>query len=90
MAAEIKEAADKLNITSEVPLLLQHMILSHHGQHEYGSPVLPLTSEALALHLIDNTDSKLTILNKALDETKDGEFTQKIFALDSRLFYKHK
>jgi len=90
MAAEIKEAADKLNITSEVPLLLQHMILSHNGQHEYGSPVLPLTSEALALHLIDNTDSKLTILNKALDETKDGEFTQKIFALDSRLFYKHK
>ena len=90
MAAEIKEASNKLGLTSEVPLLLEHMILAHHGQHEYGSPVLPLTSEALALHLIDNTDSKLTILNKALDETKEGEFTQKVFALDSRLFYKHK
>ena len=90
MAGEIKEAANKLNLKSEVPLLLEHMILSHHGQYEYGSPVLPLTSEALALHLIDNTDSKLTILNKALDETKAGEFTQKIFALDGRIFYKHK
>lgn len=90
MAAEIKEASNKLNLKGETPLLLQHMILAHHGQQEYGSPVLPLTSEALALHLIDNTDSKLTILNKALDETKEGEFTQKVFALDSRLFYKHK
>lgn len=90
MAAEIKEASNKLGLVGETPLLLQHMILSHHGQQEYGSPVLPLTSEALALHLIDNTDSKLTILNKALDETKEGEFTQKVFALDSRLFYKHK
>lgn len=90
MAAEIKEASNKLGLVGETPLLLQHMILSHHGQQEYGSPVLPLTSEALALHLIDNTDSKLTILNKALDETKEGEFTQKVFAFDSRLFYKHK
>lgn len=90
MAAEIKEAANKLGLKGETPLLLQHMILAHHGQHEYGSPVLPLTSEALALHLIDNTDSKLTILNKALDEVEPGEFTQKVFALDSRLFYKHK
>lgn len=90
MAAEIKEAANKLGLKSEVPLLLEHMILSHHGQHEYGSPVLPLTSEALALHLIDNIDSKLTILNKALDEANEGEFTQKVFALDNRLFYKHK
>ena len=90
MAAEIKEASNKLGLKGETPLLLQHMILAHHGQQEYGSPVLPLTSEALALHLIDNTDSKLTILNKALDETKEGEFTQKVFALDSRLFYKHK
>lgn len=90
MASEIKEAANKLGLKSETPLLLEHMILAHHGQHEYGSPVLPLTSEALALHLIDNTDSKLTILNKALDETKKGEFTQKVFALDNRLFYRHK
>ena len=90
MSAEIKEAADKLGLNNETALLLQHMILSHHGQLEYGSPVLPLTSEALALHLIDNVDSKLTILNKALDEVEEGAFTNKIYPLDGRQFYKHK
>ena len=90
MSAEIKEAADKLGLNNETSLLLQHMILSHHGQLEYGSPVLPLTSEALALHLIDNVDSKLTILNKALDETEEGSYTNKIYPLDGRQFYKHK
>ena len=90
MSAEIKEAADNLGLHDETVLLLQHMILSHHGQLEYGSPVLPLTSEALALHLIDNSDSKMTILNKALDEVEVGEYTSKIFPLDGRQFYKHK
>lgn len=90
MSAEIKKASEELHLTSEVGTLLQHMILSHHGQHEFGSPVLPLTSEALALSLIDNIDSKLVILNKAFDETVEGEFTNKIYPLDGRQFYKHK
>lgn len=90
MAAEIKEASNKLGLNNETSLLLQHMILSHHGQLEYGSPVMPLTSEALALSMIDNLDSKMTILNKALDETEVGGYTSKIFPLDGRQFYKHK
>lgn len=90
MAAEIKEATNKLGLKGEIPLLLQHMILSHHGQLEYGSPVLPLTVEALVLNLVDNADSKMTILNKAIDEVQEGEFTTKIFPLDGRQFYKHK
>lgn len=90
MAAEIKEASNKLGLNNETSLLLQHMILSHHGQLEYGSPVMPLTSEALALSMIDNLDSKMTILNKALDETEVGGYTNKIFPLDGRQFYKHK
>ena len=62
MAAEISKAKDELGLTSNIPTLLQHMILSHHGQYEYGSPVLPLTKEALLLHLIDNLDSKMVIV----------------------------
>ena len=46
MAAEIRKAAEELKITSEIPLLLEHMVLSHHGQLEFGSPVLPSTKEA--------------------------------------------
>ena len=40
MCAEMRKAAELLNITSEIPLLLEHMILAHHGQMEYGSPVI--------------------------------------------------
>ncbi len=43
-------------------MLLKHMILSHHGELEYGSPVRPATPEALALHLIENTDAKINHL----------------------------
>ncbi|MBQ2509386.1 MAG: HD domain-containing protein [Erysipelotrichaceae bacterium] len=75
---------------SEELLLLRHMILSHHGQYEYGSPIRPETLEAELLNLIDNIDARVNTIDKALSETKEGEFSQKIFALDNRVFYKHK
>ena len=90
MAAEIRKAADELKITSEVPLLLEHMVLSHHGQQEFGSPIMPLTKEALLLSLIDNLDSKMVVVNKALAEVEPGGFSNKVFPLDNRAFYKPK
>lgn len=75
---------------SEELLLLRHMVLSHHGEYEFGSPVRPETIEAEMLSFIDNIDAKVNILDKALAEVNEGEFTQKIFALDNRCFYKHK
>lgn len=89
-AGEIQEAGKALKIESEVPTLLQHMILSHHGQYEFGSPVLPLTREALILSIVDSLDSKMVILDKAYEGVAPGEFTQKIFPLDGRMFYKAK
>lgn len=90
MCAEVREASKKLGITSEIPTLLEHMILSHHGQLEFGSPVLPLTREALILSIVDSLDSKMLILDKAYEEVKKGEFTNKIYPLDNRAFYKAK
>jgi 3'-5' exoribonuclease len=90
MANIIKETADELGITSEVPILLEHMILSHHGEHEFGSPVLPMTKEAILLNYIDNIDSKMAIVEKALSDVQDGEFSQRIFAFDNRTLYKPK
>ena len=90
MYAEFKKLVDPLNIKSEVPLLLEHMILAHHGTHEFGSPVLPSTREAMLLSMIDLLDSRMMVLDKALDETKEGEFTQKIWAMDNVTFYKPK
>jgi 3'-5' exoribonuclease len=43
----------------ELALRLKHMIVSHHGQYEFGSPKLPMTLEAVALHHLDNLDAKL-------------------------------
>ena len=66
------------------------MILSHHGHLEFGSPVLPLTKEALMLSIVDLLDSKVMIVSKALEEVKPGDFTSKIFHLDNCCFYKPK
>ena len=90
MCAEIRKAAEELKITSEIPLLLEHMVLSHHGQQEFGSPVMPLTKEALLLSLIDNLDSKMVVINKAIQEVEPGNFSNKVFPLDNRSFYKPK
>ena len=86
--AIIRETANKLGIKSEVPLLLEHMVLSHHGKLEYGSPVLPQTKEALILSIVDDLDAKMMSLEKALEATPEGEMSEKIFPLDNRSFYK--
>lgn len=90
MVSEIRRAAEGLKLTSETPLLLEHMVLSHHGYNEFGSPIVPLTKEALLLSLIDNLDSKMVIVEKAYEGVKPGEFTNKIFPLDNRAMYKPK
>ena len=88
--AEFKRIVDGLGIESEVPLLLEHMILAHHGSFEYGSPVMPSTREALLLSEIDMLDSRQMILDKALDGIKEGEFTQRLWMMDDTSFYKPK
>ena len=90
MCAEIRKAAEELKITSEIPVLLEHMVLSHHGQQEFGSPVMPLTKEALLLSLIDNLDSKMVVVSKATEDLEPGSFSTKVFPLDNRSFYKPK
>lgn len=88
--ATIRETAHQLNINSEVPTLLEHMVLSHHGSKEFGSPVLPLTKEAVILHFVDDLDSKMNILDKALSDVNEGEWSLRIPAMDNRAFYKPK
>ena len=90
MASEIRKAAQELGLTGETALLLEHMVLSHHGQQEFGSPIMPLTKEALLLSLIDNLDSKMVVVNKAISEVEPGGFSNKVFPLDNRSFYKPK
>ena len=88
MMGELSKAIEILGIKGETPMLLEHMVLSHHALPEYGSPVVPMTKEAFILSQIDNLDSKMVVLEKALENTAKGNFTQKIYPLDGRSFYK--
>ncbi len=75
---------------AEEAILLRHCILSHHGQYEYGSPVLPQIQEAEVLSFIDNLDARLNTLESALSGVEEGSFTPRIYALEQRSFYKPK
>jgi 3'-5' exoribonuclease len=48
-------------------VLVEHLILSHHGSHEFGSPSLPQTREAIALHFLDDMDSKMGAMRATID-----------------------
>ncbi|MBB6454664.1 3'-5' exoribonuclease [Salirhabdus euzebyi] len=88
MAEEIGKAADELDIVGEEVTILKHMILSHHGKGEWGSPKVPLVREAEILHLIDLIDAKMNMMNRALNKVKPGDFTERLFAMENRSFYK--
>jgi len=55
------------DLDRELVLHLKHMLLSHHGEYEYGSPKRPKTAEAMILHFADNMDAKLSTMEKAFD-----------------------
>lgn len=87
MQAEVREAGHTLKMEGEIPTVMEHMILSHHGIPEYGSPIMPLTREALALSMIDDFDAKMMILDKAYKGLNPGDFTQRLPTMDDRYFY---
>lgn len=90
MQAKVAQIAKECGIEGEEVILLRHMILSHHGVYEYGSPVLPMLPEAEILYFIDNIDARMNVLEKALSVTEAGTFTSRLFALENRNFYKWK
>ena len=90
MQAKIAQKAEQLGYSGEEVTLLKHMVLAHHGEYEYGSPVLPMIPEAEMLHYIDNIDARMNILDKEFVKTQSGDFTQRIFAMENRSFYKAK
>ena len=78
---EVVEAARELNIEGEEIMLLRHMILSHHGRLEYGSPKLPYLKEAEILCYIDNIDARMNMFEKAYKKLTRVSFTDKIFGV---------
>jgi 3'-5' exoribonuclease len=75
-------------VSRELILRLKHMIVSHHGQYEFGSPKLPMTPEAVALHHLDNLDAKIHEFNRDImdDPNPQSNWTQFNPRLDRKLF----
>jgi 3'-5' exoribonuclease len=73
---------------AELLLRLKHMIVSHHGSYEFGSPKLPMTLEAIALHYLDNLDAKLHTFGREIrdDPSRDSSWTPFQQSLGRRLF----
>jgi len=84
----IETASIEVKADKEVSMLLQHMVLSHHYEAEYGSPKKPMIPEAEMLHHLDIMDARMYDMNKALTDTEQGKFSERIWSLDNISIYK--
>ncbi len=88
-AMVIRRAAEKLGIPIETSMLLEHMVLSHHGEPEFGAAVRPMFIEAELLSELDLMDSRIYEMREAVENAKENDFTGKMWALDNRKLYNH-
>lgn len=85
----IGSACELLDIPNELCVLIQHMILSHHGLPEYGSPRSPMFPEAEVLAELDLLDSRIYEMYDALAGVSVGSFSERVWALENRQLYQH-
>lgn len=88
-ALEISKMAERLDYSEAKEVkALEHMLISHHGQPQFGAAKRPMTPEAVALWYIDTVDSKFRVLGEELEKTKSSHFTDTIGVLDKIKIYK--
>lgn len=93
MWVEEKAKAAEQTLGERIPRslvdVLQHIILAHHGEYEFGSPRTPATPEAIAVHMIENLDAKLMMALTATRgeaATAEGNWTEYVKAFGGKLF----
>lgn len=79
---KVKESEQEYN--DKDVQLIEHMILSHHGEQKFGAVVCPITKEAFLLHYVDMLDSRMNIIENALLELEPGETKQAMFLFDQQ------
>lgn len=84
----IDRMALELGMSDEKRIMLEHMILTHHYEPEFGSPKKPMFPEAEILHYLDIIDARMYDMDEVLDVTDAGEFSEKVWTLDNRRIYK--
>ena len=85
--AKLHEAAKNVDVTGEIVVLLEHMIISHHGIPEYGSPKPPMFPEAEVLNWIDTLDARMNEMEGIMARVPAGAVSEKIWSLDRRLYH---
>lgn len=84
----IQEASKAVGASDETTILLQHMLISHHYEPEFGAVRRPMFPEAEMLHYLDMIDARMFDFKKALSSVNEGGFSEKQWLLDNRRLYK--
>ena len=84
----VDRVSEELEMPQEKRILLEHMLLSHHYEPEFGSPKKPLFAEAEILHYLDIIDARMYDMENALKNVEAGDFSEKIWTMDNRKLYK--
>lgn len=87
---KIREAALAVAADNEISMILQHMVIAHHFQPEYGSPKKPMLPEAQMLHFLDDMDAVMYDMKKAVLSTKPGTMSDAVWSLEKRKIYNSK
>lgn len=88
-AMNIEKIGTEIGVDSELLMLIEHMILSHHGEPEFGAAVRPMFLEAEILSQLDLMDARIYEITQAVSEVQTGEFTPRQWALENRKLYNH-
>ena len=83
----VDRLARELGIPEEKAIMLEHMMLTHHYEPEFGSPKRPMFPEAEMLHYLDMIDAKMFDMQEAIEKTEPGEFSERVWTLDNRTIY---
>lgn len=86
--AAIDRLTRELDFPREKAIMIEHMILTHHYEPEFGSPKKPLFPEAEVLHYLDVLDARMFDMQDALASTEPGTFSERVWALENRKIYK--
>lgn len=87
-AKYIDRIAEEIGMPYEKAIMIEHMVVSHHYEPDYGSPKRPMFPEAEVLHYCDIMDARLFDMFEALGSAEPGGFSEKVWTLDNRRVYK--
>lgn len=84
----VDEICKELGISEEKAIVLEHMVLSHHYEPDFGSPKKPMFPEAELLHYLDIMDARMYDMEEAISNLAPGAFSERMRTLDNRRIYR--